>query len=95
LKIAVSELATAMPSGGKARNGKKEAIAEVDGLLQQLDVVETYWAYPGREAVRGCVHHAGAAGIPHRIGTPHIETGAHSGERAGGAEHRRRAQAGP
>jgi arginine decarboxylase len=53
LKIAVSELATDMPSGGKARNGKKEAIAEVDGLLQQLDVVETYWAYPGREAVRG------------------------------------------
>lgn len=43
LKIAVSELATDMPSGGKARNGKKEAIAEVDGLLQQLDVVETYW----------------------------------------------------
>jgi arginine decarboxylase len=45
LKLAVSELVA-------ARSGKKEAIAQVAGLLERLDVMEQYWAFPGRDTVR-------------------------------------------
>lgn len=46
LKTAVSDLAA-------ARTGKREAVREVDGLLQDLYTIEQYWAFPGRGAVRG------------------------------------------
>ncbi|MBK7288695.1 MAG: aminotransferase class I/II-fold pyridoxal phosphate-dependent enzyme [Flavobacteriales bacterium] len=46
LKTAVSDLAA-------AKKGKKEAVHEVDALLQDLYVIEQYWAFPGREAVNG------------------------------------------
>lgn len=46
LKTAVSDLAV-------AKTGKKEAAKEVGGLLQDLHVIEQYWAFPGRGAVHG------------------------------------------
>lgn len=46
LKTAVSELSV-------AKTGKKEAVKEVDGLLQDLFAIEQYWAFPGRGAVKG------------------------------------------
>ena len=46
LKTAVSDLAV-------AKSGTSGSVGEVDVLLQDLQVIEQYWAFPGREAVDG------------------------------------------
>ncbi len=46
LKTAVSELAV-------AKSGTSGSVSEVDALLEDLQVIEQYWAFPGRDAVQG------------------------------------------
>ncbi|MCW5899696.1 MAG: aminotransferase class I/II-fold pyridoxal phosphate-dependent enzyme [Flavobacteriales bacterium] len=47
LKLATEQLANA-----SAKPARKEAEQQVELLLQDLEVIERYWAYPGCEAVR-------------------------------------------